>query len=526
MSDRLTEIKARAATMWTERDLYQKLQDDCWDYALPYRRPPRMIGKGQSRTSKLFDNTGTVCAMRFAGQLQQDLFPPNEPFFRLVPSALIKKINPDMAEKLAVRLETIADMAHAVLRAGEFDVAAHEMCVDLNVGTGAMLVLPGDRERPVRFINIPVDEIAIEIDAFGDILMVDWKTQMTIRAIRKAFPKGVFPDEFVKLEKTNGGDLKDIHQCFTRNKAGIWEFCAFLEDSKEPIVSTKYRLLPMIVARYHRVPGESYGRGPLMLNLPLLKTLNKAVELTLQSASIQMLGIWGYRAGGAFNPDTVKLAPGAFWPMNSTGGVMGSDVQRLDTASSRIDVSQLILQDLRMAVQAGMYDDRLPDKGLTPRSASEIIMLKQQGKRNYVGAFSRLMNELIAPLVKLIIEALVKQKLIESDVELDSLLTQIEVISPLGAALTAQTLAPTTDFIQAIAVSEGPQAVPVYVKMDKAMADIGQALGVRASHMNNAAERAEVRKQQAAALAAQQALEAAPAIASVASAAKDMEQAA
>jgi hypothetical protein len=62
--------------------------------------------------------------------------------------------------------------------------------------------------------------------------------------------------------------------------------------------------------------------------------------------------------------------------------------------------------------------------------------------------------------------------------------------------------------------------------MDKAMADIGQALGVRASHMNNAAERAEVRKQQAAALAAQQALEAAPAIASVASAAKDMEQAA
>jgi hypothetical protein len=68
-------------------------------------------------------------------------------------------------------------------------------------------------------------------------------------------------------------------------------------------------------ARYHRVPGEPYGRGPILLALPTIKTLNKAVELTLKAAAIQMLGIWGYRPGGSFNPDTVRLGPGEIWPM-------------------------------------------------------------------------------------------------------------------------------------------------------------------------------------------------------------------
>ncbi|WP_196301745.1 hypothetical protein, partial [Streptococcus pneumoniae] len=80
-----------------------------------------------------------------------------------------------------------------------------------------------------------------------------------------------------------------------------------------------------------------------------------AVELTLKAAAIQMLGIWGYRPGGAFNPDTARLAPGAFWPMSSTGGVMGPEVARVDTAAGRVDVGQLISSELRLQVQAAMH---------------------------------------------------------------------------------------------------------------------------------------------------------------------------
>jgi hypothetical protein len=47
----------------------------------------------------------------------------------------------------------------------------------------------------------------------------------------------------------------------------------------------------------------------VLFALPTIKTVNKAQELTLKAAAIQLLGIWGFRAGGTFNPDTVRLGP-------------------------------------------------------------------------------------------------------------------------------------------------------------------------------------------------------------------------
>ena len=38
---------------------------------------------------------------------------------------------------------------------------------------------------------------------------------------------------------------------------------------------------PWIVARYMKIPGEVFGRGPLVSALPDVKTLNKTLELLL-----------------------------------------------------------------------------------------------------------------------------------------------------------------------------------------------------------------------------------------------------
>src|SRR5262249_10141999 len=163
-------------------------------------------------------------------------------------------------------------------------------------------------------------------------------------------------------------------------------FAAYLKESEGAIVEETYKTQPMAVPRYHRVPGEPYGRGPIILAMPTIKTLNKALELTLKSAAIQMLGIWGYRPGGAFNPDTVRLGPGEFWPMQATGGVLGPDVTRLDTASGKVDVGQLVTQELRLQVQSMLGDDRLPEKGATPVSATEIMARMKRIQQNYMGA--------------------------------------------------------------------------------------------------------------------------------------------
>jgi hypothetical protein len=211
--------------------------------------------------------------------------------------------------------------------------------------------------------------------------------------------------------------------------------------------------------------------------LPTIKTLNKAAELTLKSAAIQMLGIWGYRPGSAFNPDTVRLGPGEFWPMQATGGVLGPDVTRLDPAAGRVDVGQLISQDLRLQVQSMLGDDRLPGETGTPKSATEIMARLKRITQNYLGAYGRVVNETVPVIVKRVIEILYRRKLIDQDIQIDTLLIKVDVLSPIAAAVKAAAHNRITDFFElCLAMKGDPLAVNLIMKVDDALRTIGSDL--------------------------------------------------
>lgn len=468
--------KKRAERAWSDRDLWQKLYDDAYEFAIPFRRPASRVGKGASRIERVYDATAIESAFRSAGQLHQDLFPPG--FFKLAPGAIAKISLPeDELETMTRELEKLSSVVGAFFETGEFATASSETCIDLLVGTGVLFPLEGDDETPVRFICIPFDEVAIEVDAYGKVVAMYWRQKLTRRQIFDAFPDGVYPQEFKDQLAAAPDQELDICQDFYFDRlAKRWIFVAYLRDaSAQPIFEEAYRTQPMAVPRYHRVPGEAYGRGPILLALPTIKTLNKAVELTLKSAAIQMLGIWGYRPGGTFNPDTVRLGPGEFWPMSGTGGVLGADVSRLDPASGRVDVGQLISQELRLQVQSMLGDDRLPDQGATPVSATEIMARMKRISRNYLGAWARVVNELHPIIVRRVIEILYRKRIKGvADIPIDSLLVKLEVLSPITAAVKAAAHQRIVEFIQlVVAVKGSPLAADLIVKVDEALRLIG-----------------------------------------------------
>jgi hypothetical protein len=283
------------------------------------------------------------------------------------------------------------------------------------------------------------------------------------------------PQSFRDAVRDNPDQETELRQSFVFDRRKKrWFFLPYLADSEQQILEEEYRTQPMAIGRYHRVPGEPYGRGPILLALATIKTLNKAVELMLRAAAIQMLGIWGYRPGGAFNPDTVRLGAGEFWPMTGTGGVLGPDVARLDTNSGRMDVSQLVTQELRMQVQSMLGDDRLPDKGATPVSATEIMARMKRIAQNYLGAYGRLVNDIIPPTVRRVLEILYRLKLIDQHIEIDQLLVKVEVLSPIASAVKAAAHSRIVEFIQLVIALKGdPMAAELIVKIDDALRLIG-----------------------------------------------------
>lgn len=483
---------ARRQKVWAKRAPWDKIYRDAYDYAIPHRRPGS-AGENKNPVDRIFDMTATMSVMQFAGSLQQDLFPSGQAPFTLQSGAIAKARLGAGAARLDRELEGVAGMMHPFFMTGDWDTAINETCIDLAVGTGAIMPVKGDRQNPILFVAIPFEQIAIGVDISGRSNFVSWKQELERQQVVDAFPQGRFPDDFKNRGKATEPVV--LYQDFVKLTGGNqfgWEFRAYLEHEPQPIASSWSRTQPIATPRYYRVPGEPYGRGPVLLALPSIKTLNKAQELALKSAAIQMLGIWGFRAGGTFNPDTVRVGPGEFWPMQSTGGMLGPDVSRIDPASGRLDVARMVIGNLRDDIKSALFDMRLPENQGTPRSASEIVARMRQKSETHIGAFGRLTHEVMPIIVPRVAEMLYEAGILATPINVDQFLIATSVQSPMQAALNAERLASMANYIEMVGAIAGPDRLPVYADIDKMLDRIGEGLHIDKELIPDEAKKAEI----------------------------------
>ncbi|TPN57164.1 portal protein [Mesorhizobium sp. B1-1-7] len=515
--------RMRSKKLWEGRSAWDSMYCEAYDYVLPNRRPGGM-GKTKRPTQQIFDMTGPNSAMHCAGEIQRQMFPAQTPFNVETGPLVAMKLTADEKKKWDAQLQGVASFVYPFFKTGDFDTAMHEACTDLTVGTGVVLPLKGPTmDQPLQFICIPQDEVAIGQDAWGKVNFCSWKRcNLGREAILEAWPKGDFSKEFREQAKARPYDEVVLYQDFYRLPDGRWRFCVYLEREGGFIAQETYRTQPVSVMRFYRWPGEAYGRGPVLFALPTIKTVNKAQELTLKAAAIQLLGIWGFRAGGTFNPDTVRVGPGEFWPMQSTGGILGPDVQRLDTASARFDVAKMIIGDGQRQIREALLDTRIFDDGGTPDSASQVAATVAQNANVHVGAYGRLAMEGPGVLVPRAMEILAEWRILPELMSFNALMTSMYINSPMMAALKADQLKASVNYYQIVAATVGPQRVNEYISVDRYLDRTRGGLLVPADICTTPDEQKQAIKdnqaQQAAAVAAEAAVKAAPNLAAAATA--------
>lgn len=505
---------SHAEQCWSQRSGWTALYNSAYEFAIPQRRPGG-AGKDKSAVDRIFDMTSVISSVHFAGNLQRQIFPAGQaPFYLETGPVLASRLPRRQIEQFNRQLEQYSAIVTPFMVAGDFDTAVQEMCLDLGVGTGALLPMRGTHEQPVIFYAVPFDELAIKQDAWGRVGFVSWKREVEIDAIRAGFPNGRFNSEFKDRAKANPYQEITLYQDFGRRADGLWEFKAYTRFNDDFIAREVTRTQPIAVSRYFRVPGEAYGRGPILMALPSIKTLNKAQELALKSAAIQMLGIWAYRAGGTFNPDTVRVGPGQFWPMQSTGGILGPDVSRIDPASGRIDIARLVIDGMQSQVREALLDNRIQDTGRTPRSASEIAAQLRQNAELHIGAFGRMTREIAPVIVPRVCEILASFNYLPTLLSFNELMVAISVRSPMATALKADQMTAVANYIDMVTGVVGPQLARRYVDQDKAVEYFRDALMVPRELVPSEPEQqridTEIETEQAAAVVAEGAAKAAP----------------
>lgn len=497
------DLKRHAETWsdaWSVKAIWDSYSREAYDYAIPYRRPT-VMASSERRTDVIFDVTAVDSTFRGSGQLKEDIFPTAQDWFMLAPGPLLKRLAkaaPDAdTTTFARQLQHITDQITPFFQTGEFDLAASELCLDLFAGTGVLLPVKGDRLNPVRFVTLPMEECCLRIDGYRRVTGLSWRRLWRIVDIVEAYPDAVLPEALRERLRNDPRAEVTLYQEFQK-EGDRWRCLARLDDVTVPPLRTWWKKAqPFVAARYYVVPGEAYGRGPVNLALSTIKVVNKVKEMALRSAAINLLGLWGYRPGGAFNPDVHRMRPGAFWPVNSTGGMMGPDVARLDTPGRGLEVANIVLADERAVIQRILHDEATDGKGKTPRSAEEILMIAQRAKRAYVGAFGRLISEIVPVLIPAVCEILHEQKLLTTELSFDTLLLGVEVTSPLAATMKAGHLEPFVQGFQLIAALGRDPAREL--DLDTLLPDLLMQTGIKATYLGSKEHKAAFDQQKAAA---------------------------
>ena len=342
------------------RDIYTQ----SYEYCLPMRnlydyyetRSP-----GKQKMQYCFDSTAIAATQSFANRMQSSLFPPYRNWCRL-----------EAGTRVPQEAKSYVSEMFNVMRQSNFDLALGEFLLDLSVGTAIMLVQPGTASEPIRYTPVPAFLVSLEEGPHGTVENVYRKIRMRPELIERQYPAATLNEELERLKLDKPDDEVPLLEA-TVYDDDRGEYCHHVihPETKHLLLKSYHATSPWIVARYSKVAGEVYGRGPVLWALPDVKTLNKTKEFLLKNASLSIAPIFTAADDGVLNPETINIQPGAIIPVARNGGPQGPSLTPLPRGGD-VQLTQLVMTDLQMSIKKSLLDDSLPRDDMSARTALEI----------------------------------------------------------------------------------------------------------------------------------------------------------
>lgn len=486
------DASARFKRAWSRKARWRSLYEDAYRFSMPNRNMYSSDTPGQRKDDLVFDSTLPLSTARFANRLQAELTPIFQHWAELVPGQFAE-VPKDAKQEFDMILKGITDRFFSALAVSNFDSTINEFYLDLAIGTAVMLVLEGDERIPIRFISVPTYQVALEEGPWGTVGAVYRKQKLPLRIIEAmwedAWENDAKPNDWdKKVQDSADSEVQVVEITYTdykRDDKGdyTWYYDVYVKvdtsagvssDGKDSlgvrIVGREYPDNPWIVTRWSKLPGEDFGRGPVIQVLPDAKVLNKVIELILKNAAISIAPPLTAVDDGQWNPSIAVVAPNVIIPVhsNATNGARGPSLKALELPQ-RFQVAELIIEDLIMKIKRGMLDDQLPSEEGPVRSPTEIVARVKQLQENIGSPFGRIMVELVRPIFQRGVNILVKKGLINvadtTRINVDGTGVDVRVSSNLARVQRLSELEAGVQYI-ALNQSVGPEALMLNVAVE------------------------------------------------------------
>ena len=219
--------------------------------------------------------------------------------------------------------------------------------------------------------------------------------------------------------------------------------------------------------------------------------VNKAMETSMERLS-SGLRINTASDDGVLNPQTVRIAPGAIIPVARNDGPTGPSLKPLPRTGDT-NLSQLVINDLRMNVKKIMLDESLPPDNMSARSATEIVERMKELSQNLGSAFGRLISEAVLPLVSRTLAVMNDKEIISLPLRVNGLEVKLQPTSPLALAQSNEEVQTAMGWMQIIQ-QLGPVG-QMAVRIDRVADFVADKLGIPAELRTSPEERQQMVEQ-------------------------------
>jgi hypothetical protein len=505
------ELKKRSDAAWLLRDQWRTILIDAYEMAMAGRNPYSGNDKAPRPMDRQFDSTAPISTIKLANRILMDLTPPDQNWIDVKPGPLLElQYSKEDLEQLRPKLDGVAKIGNMVINSGNAVNVRYEAFIDMLVGgMGVALALEDatDDLEPIIEQAVSQAEVAIDENAKGRISGIFRRRKIKLNKITEIWDDAKIPEN---LTNQKGKDkdpeievLETTYEGGAKSNVAWYYDVLICQNDAEPvrIVERTYEICPWTIWRWMKLPGIPYGPGPVILALADIRTANKIMEMILKNASLALAGMYLARDDGVLNPDNVLITPGGIIPVQATGGSLGASLAPLGT-NREFDVGQIMLDKMQTTIKKHLFDNSLPPDRATPASATEIIQRVKELTSDIGGGTGRLQAD-TTQYVRRRLEILAKRGLIPN-LKIDQFTLKVQINAPLARAAQHAEIETVIQWYQLCISLGGPQAAMLVGKIEAILMWAAEKMGVPNELLRTKSEQAELQKNVATIVAAQQ----------------------
>lgn len=403
--ERVTDLISRYERLYSDQSNFRILWQDLADYILPRKSNILSLkSAGSKQTERLFDSTAIHANELLAASMATSLTPSNARWFYL------KTRDPGLNEDDAVKewLEDCSDRMDRVIHQSNFASEVNECRVEFGCfGIAALFC----EEKPlsvegfsgINFKSFSVGEYVISEDYAGRVNMIIRKFELpAVEAMRK-FKKNVGEKVAKAAASSNDRDklfpflwavmpMEDWRSASRKKKVLPYASCYVNLSEKSLIQEGGYHEFPVMVPRWAKASNEVYGRGPGFTALPDVRTLNKAIELDLRAWAKAIDPPLLVKDGGVIG--SVRVTPSGITYVRQL-----DQIKTLES-TSKFDVTQIKVNDLRSSIRRIFFSDQLQLQESPKMTASEVYVRYELMQRILGPTLGREESEELSPLIE------------------------------------------------------------------------------------------------------------------------------